>query len=164
MVILKKIMHILSYIVYFLIIVYGLCSMPILFGKTPLVVLSGSMEPAYHKGSILYYEEVPQSELKEGDVITYVTDGGNFVSHRILNINDGLYETKGDANQVSDPNKVSFNQIKGKVMNITIPLLGYYIQFVGQNTYLVIVAVIILVSEFLLSNVKTVDIEKNGKE
>ena len=163
MVIIKRIVHILALVTYFLIAVYALCSIPMLFGKNPLVVLSGSMEPSYKKGSILYYEEVTQNELKVGDVITYTTNDGSFVSHRIMKIEDELYETKGDANSVSDPKRVSFHQIKGRVMNVTIPYLGYYVGFVGDNTYLIVVAVTILVSEFLLCNIKAFDIEKKER-
>ena len=119
------------------------------------------MEPKYKVGSIIYYKKVPPQELKKGDVISYVINN-KMVSHRIVSIENGLIETKGDANTASDVNKIRFDNVKGKVANISIPYAGYYIRFVNENLIpVVIVTVIILVSEFLLSNTEAFDINKN---
>lgn len=160
--IIKKIVHILSTIVYVAITAYALTCIPILFKYYPLVVLSGSMEPKYKVGSIIYYKEVDCNTLKENDVITF-TQGGKFVSHRIVSINEDLVETKGDANNTPDALKVNFKDIKGKVANVCIPYAGYYVKFVNENTTIIIIlAVIILVSEFLFSNKETLDINKKS--
>ena len=45
--------------------------LPMPFGYGAAVVLSGSMEPAYHVGSIIYYHDVPFEELEEGNAITF---------------------------------------------------------------------------------------------
>ena len=163
MVVIKKIVHYLSLITYLCTLVYALCQLPALFGWKPLVVLSGSMEPTYPEGSILYYKKVNKGNLRVGDVITFQTESGNFVSHRIHSIIDDLYETKGDANEVADPVKVSYQKIQGKDSDIYIPYIGYYIKFIGENLYLIIVAVIILIQEFLLSNLEAFDIDKKER-
>ena len=49
-------------------------------------------------------------------------------------------------------------------MNIMIPYLGYYVQFVNSHMYLVVVAIVILVLEFLFSNLGIFNINKKGKE
>ena len=87
------------------------------------------------------------------------------VSHRIVNIDNGLIETKGDANTVSDVNKIRYENVRGKVGKLSIPYVGYYIKMVNDNlTLVVIAAVIILVSEFLISNAEAFDInKKNGR-
>ena len=87
------------------------------------------------------------------------------VSHRIANIDNGLIETKGDANNVSDVNKIRYENVRGKVGKLSIPYVGYYIKMVNDNlTLVVIAAVIILVSEFLISNTEAFDInKKNGR-
>lgn len=162
--IIKKIVHVLSLIIYVAITAYALTWVPLLFKYYPLVVLSGSMEPTYKVGGIIYYKEVRENELKEGDVITFI-QGKKYISHRILSINEGLIETKGDANNAPDALKVSFKDIKGKVASVCIPYAGYYIKFVNEHiTFLVILIVIIMVSEFLFSNTKAFDINrKNGR-
>ena len=156
--VLKKIVHILSSICYLLIIVYALVCIPYLFGYKPLVVLTGSMEPTYHTGSIIYYKHVNQNELKEGDNITFKM-GEYTVSHRINKIDNGLYETKGDANNTVDANKITYNDILGKDLNISIPYLGYYVKFIKDNMYLLVIVAFILIFEFILDN-----ITKNKKE
>ena len=62
--IIKKIIHFFANIAYILIILYAIVCIPILFGKNPVVVLSGSMEPTYKIGSIIYYEKVPFKNIK----------------------------------------------------------------------------------------------------
>lgn len=161
-----------SIIAYVLIIIYAVICVPIMFKYNPLIVLTGSMEPTFKTGSIIYYKKVLEDELKEGDVITFNTKSGKLVSHRIISIDNGLYETKGDANSISDVSKVRYENIQGKDANISIPYLGYYVKFVNENlTVVVIFVVIILVSEFLFSNTETFDInrsngrrKKDGKE
>ncbi len=162
--ILKKNIHVLSIITYALIIVYAIVCIPMIFGYHPVVVLSGSMEPTYKTGSIIYYKSVSLEDLKAEDVITYTVKSGEYVSHRIVNIDGELIETKGDANAISDANKVHYGNVKGKVAEKSIPYIGNYIKIVNDNlTIVVIIAVIILVSEFLISNKEIFDINKKNE-
>ena len=158
---LKKITHILSNISYILILVYGIVCIPILFKYHPLVVLSGSMEPTCPVGSIIYYKEVPQSELKIGDVVTFTNVDNQYVSHRIVNIDGDDVSTRGDANNTIDANTIKLSDIKGKVQRVYIPYLGYYVRFVNENLIIVVISIVlILVSEFLFSNAEAFDINK----
>lgn len=161
--VLKKIVHILANICYTFIGIYALICLPMVIGYKPLVVLSGSMEPSIKTGSIIYYSKVQEKDLKVGDIITFKTETKKeYVSHRINSIEDGKYETKGDANEVADPIKITYDQIVGKDLNISIPFLGYYVKFANEHVYLIIVVAIILISEYLLSN--TLDIDKKKGE
>jgi signal peptidase len=61
-------------------------------------VLSGSMEPTFKTGSIIAVEPVEDaSSLKKDDVITYLQQDGNVVTHRVIEVikqNDQtLYQT-----------------------------------------------------------------------
>ena len=162
--ILKKIVHFLSIITYILIIVYAIVCIPMIFGYHPVVVLSGSMEPTYKTGSVIYYKKVDLKDLKEKDVITFESKNGTFVSHRIVSLNNELIETKGDANEVPDLNKVRYENVKGKVAKYSIPYIGYYIRVVNENLTLVVIpTVLILVSEFLMSNIETFDINNKNE-
>lgn len=159
----RGIVKFLSYICYLLIIIYALVWAPNLFEYRPLVVLTGSMEPTIKTGSVLYYKDVPEEELKVGDAITFSVNN-QVVSHRIVSIENGLYETKGDANASPDAMKISYNNILGKDADISIPYVGYYVKFIGEHIYLLIVVVVILISEFLLGNRKLVKAEPIKKE
>ena len=164
MVILKKIIHVLSIITYILTIIYAMVCIPMIFGYHPVVVLSGSMEPTYKTGSIIYYKKIELKNLKEKDVITYETKNKTFVSHRIVSIDGDFIETKGDANDVPDVNKVHYENVKGKVAEISLPYIGNYIRIVNDNiTIAVIIAVVILISEFLISNKETFNISKKNE-
>jgi signal peptidase I len=84
---------------------------PALLGYQRYVITGDSMAGTYDRGSIVYAEEVPVSELEVGNVITYVpppragTKGR--ITHRIVSIDrrDGkrVFRTKGDANASRDP-------------------------------------------------------------
>ena len=69
--------------------------MPKIFGYSYAVVISGSMEPEIQVKDIVYVKE--QDSYAVGDVITYEKYGA-FITHRIIDIVDGEYITKGDKN------------------------------------------------------------------
>lgn len=160
----KKIVHILSNIAYIAVLIYLLVSLPIFIGYKPLVVLSGSMEPTYKVGSIIYYEE-KTDEIEQGDVIVFESGNASFVTHRVKEVVDeDTFITKGDANESEDPEKVELQSVKGEVIKLNIPWIGYYIQYVNTNVGLVVVIVFILVLEFLLSNIKSKKVEADDKK
>jgi signal peptidase len=73
-----------------------------------VVVLSGSMEPAYYRGDILVLELWEKRPLESGDVVVYkLGDRDIPIVHRIIDVHDGekggtFYLTKGDNNTVND--------------------------------------------------------------
>ena len=109
-----------------------------LIGLQPYVVLSGSMEPTYHVGSLIYVKDVDYRELRAGDPITYMISQDTVVTHRIIEVlvdeNDPnvlRYFTKGDANEVPDGSSVHYRNIIGKPV-FSIPYLGYVSDYI-QN-------------------------------
>lgn len=76
-----------------------------LVGLTPFVVLSGSMEPTYPTGALIYVKKVPAEQIQVGDPITFVMNEDLVVAtHRVVDI-DGenqRFTTKGDANDAVD--------------------------------------------------------------
>ena len=149
---LKKIIHVLSNICYLLIAIYILIIAPKLFGYNPIVVLSGSMRPKYDVGTIIYYKQASKEEIKVGDVVTFMLNEKQVVTHRINRIIDTKYETKGDANKTADVNLIEFKNILGKVATVTIPYLGYLSTIIERNMYLVLVVILVLVLEFVITN------------
>ena len=90
-----------------------------LLGYEILVVQSGSMEPSYHVGSLVYVKPVDASKLEAGDVITFELGGGVRGTHRIIEVLDDngslSFRTKGDANNDVDQSLVAERNIIGKV-------------------------------------------------
>ncbi|MBO5323636.1 MAG: signal peptidase I [Oscillospiraceae bacterium] len=109
-----------------------------LVGLQPYVVLSGSMEPTYHVGSLVYVQKVDYRELKVGDPITYMLDQDTVVTHRIIEVlvdeedpNTLRYFTQGDANDIPDGTSVHYKNIIGKPV-FSIPYLGFVSNYIQQ--------------------------------
>lgn len=149
---LKRIVHIIANLCYLAISIYVLLVLPKIFGNNPVVVLSNSMTPTYPVGTIVYYHSVQKETIKENDVITFKTTNNKFVTHRVNKLVNDKFETKGDANNSPDAKLVDYKNVVGKVAPISIPYLGYYVEFINRNFYLVFGVVLILVLEFVLAN------------
>ena len=109
-----------------------------LVGLNPFVVLSGSMEPEYHVGSLIYVKEVDYKTLQVGDDITYMVSEDTVVTHRIIEVlvdetdpNTIRYFTQGIANDTPDGTSVHYKNIIGKPV-FSIPYLGYVSNYI-QN-------------------------------
>jgi signal peptidase len=98
-----------------------------LIGLTPFVVLSGSMEPTYPTGSLIYVKKVPAENVRVGDPITFVMNEELLVAtHRVTAIDseNQRFTTKGDANDATDGAPVHFNNLIGTPV-FCIARLGY---------------------------------------
>lgn len=109
-----------------------------LVGLKPFAVLSGSMEPEYHVGGLIYVKSVDYKTLEVGDDITYMIDEDTVVTHRIIEVlideedpETRRYFTQGIANDVPDAVSVHYKNIIGKPV-LTIPYLGYVSNYI-QN-------------------------------
>ena len=152
----KGIIHILAWISYVAIAVYAIVCLPIIFGHKPLVVLSGSMAPHIKEGSIIYFHKVPKNEIKEGNIISFkVSD--KIVSHRVYKVDEKGFTTKGDATNTIDPVVVTYDQVLGKVDNLVLPYIGFYIKTVNTHYYLVVIVVLILILEFASGRIANKD-------
>lgn len=124
-----------------------------LVGLKPYVVLSGSMEPVYHVGSLIYVKSVDYKTLKPGDDITYMLDQDTVVTHRITEVlideedpNTIRYFTKGVANDIPDAVSVHYKNVIGMPV-FTIPYLGYVSNYIQNppGMYVAIAAGAILI-------------------
>lgn len=124
---LKKICGILSGIILLVLAVLaGLLIIPKLMGYEEMAVLTGSMEPNYPVGSLIFVKEIDPDQMEVGDVITYRLDSDTVVTHRIVDIDKEAQTvtTKGDANSSDDGSPVPYSEIVGKA-HFKIPYLGY---------------------------------------
>jgi signal peptidase I len=116
-------------------------------------VQSGSMEPTIKTGSLIFVK--PTGEYNVGNIITkWKEDKKVTITHRVMSKEgeDGkiIYQTKGDANNAPDSDKITKEQIIGKML-WSLPYLGYPVGFAKTAPGLIIIiilpAVIIIYDE-----------------
>jgi len=133
--------------------IVGLFALSLLFvgiralGMATFVVTGGSMEPTIHKGSLVIDEPVSADKIRLGDVITF-DHYDQTTTHRVVGVegsaNGTMFSTKGDANQVVDPEPLSFPGRVGLV-KVAIPGLGYavaWMQYIWRLGATVVAAII----------------------
>ncbi len=89
------------------------------FGFGAAEVLSGSMEPTFSQGDMIFI--AVSSSYEVGDIVVFDT-GEGFVVHRIMEINGDTVIVKGDANNAPD-DPIDISDIKAKTL-FWIPRLG----------------------------------------
>lgn len=143
----KKIYHILtSLILVILIALAAILFLPKLLGMTPLAVLSGSMEPTYHVGSLIYVKDADPQDVQIGDPITFKISDDTMVTHRVVAIDTEAqtFQTKGDANDNVDGGAVAYENLVGKPV-FTIPYMGYLAVYANTTTGMIVMVTVILV-------------------
>jgi signal peptidase len=111
---------------------------PKLLGYEIKIVLSGSMEPGIHTGSIITIK--PGGDINRfnvGDVVTYKDSEERLITHRVAAVDtkDGqkVYTTKGDNNPTADTAPVPADRIVGQYSGLTIPYVGYGMNFANSK-------------------------------
>ena len=106
------------------IVIYSFISTQILkkdytniFGYTYYSVATGSMKPVISPNDLIFVKIT--KNVSKGDIITF-KDSGSIVTHRLIDINNNKYITKGDANNTSDTG-ISKSDIIGKVVYVITP-------------------------------------------
>lgn len=143
-----------------------------LAGLKVFCVLSGSMEPVYPVGSLIYVKKVDPYKLKIGDVITFMLDEEAVATHRIVEVipdqnNPAVvrFRTKGDANAAADGALVHYKNVIGCPV-FAIPKLGYVAGYIQSppGIYIAIAAgAILLLLVFLPDLLGSAGEEKTAK-
>lgn len=113
-----------------------------LMGYQVFTIISGSMEPEYNVGDLIYVKKVDPHNIKVGDDITFILNEDLVIAtHRVVRIdaeNQHFY-TKGLANEIEDSDPVHFNNVIG-VPKFSIAKLGYVSNFIQNppGTYITI--------------------------
>ncbi len=170
---LKKIWNVVSRILVALVVLLAIALVGVrLVGIKTYAVVSGSMEPTYPTGSLLYVKSIDVKELKVGDAITFMVDEDTVATHRIIEIipdeEDSSvlrFRTQGDANETADGTPVHYKNIIGKPV-FAIPYLGYFAHFVQNppGLYLAIGFAVVLVLLVFLPDMLGDDEGKNKKK
>ena len=107
-----------------------------IFGLQVFTVLSGSMEPTYHTGSLIYVKKVDPFTIQPGQPITFMLDEKTVATHRVVGVvpdeEDATvirFRTKGDANEAEDGTLVHYKNVIGEPV-FSIPYLGYLAEYI----------------------------------
>ena len=107
-----------------------------LVGFQVFTVLSGSMEPVYSAGDLIYVREVDPYEIEPGQIITFMLSEETVATHRVTAVvpddNDPKvirFQTKGDANNSYDGSLVHYKNVIGSP-TFHIPKLGYLANYI----------------------------------
>ncbi len=150
----KKIWNVFTTVIVVLVVIFAVLLIGVrLFGVQVYSVISGSMEPEYPVGSLIYVKEVDPSEIEVNDVITYVLPSETPSTHRVVRIDEEnqLFYTKGDANETEDGAPVHFKNLIGTPV-FKIPYLGYVAYYIQHppGMYIAIAAgAVLLILVFL---------------
>lgn len=146
---------------------------PKLAGLQVFTVLSGSMEPTYHTGSLIYVKKVDTTNVQPGQAITFMLNEDTVATHRVVErVPDEedptviRYRTKGDANATEDGGLVHYKNVIGTPV-FTIPKLGYLATYIQstRGTYVALaIGALVIVLNLLPSIIWGEDDKDSQKE
>ena len=133
----KKLLQIISTILVALVALLAVALVGVrLAGIRTFTVLSGSMEPTYHVGSLIYVKKVDPTTIRPGQVITFMLDENTVATHRVVEVvpdeddpSTLRFRTKGDANDAEDGSLVHYKNVIGTPV-FAIPKLGYAANYI----------------------------------
>ena len=117
-----------------------------LLGFQVFTVLSGSMEPVYSPGDLIYVKEIAPEEIAPGTILTFMVSENTVATHRVVGLVPSetepdlvRYRTKGDANDVEDGTLVHPKNVIGSPV-MCIPKLGYLASYISSppGTYVAV--------------------------
>ena len=100
-------------------------------GLTPYAVLSGSMEPAYHVGSLIYVKEIAPENVEIGMPISFVVNEDLLVAtHRVVDIE--TFTTKQELITDENGNPVLDENGEEQFQEVPLEEPSYYYQTKGD--------------------------------
>jgi signal peptidase len=161
----KKVWSVFSTTMVVLVVIFALLLIGSrLFGIQVYSVISGSMEPEFPVGSLIYVKKVEPSTIEVDDVITYVLPSETPSTHRVVRIDEEnqLFYTKGDANETEDGAPVHFKNLIGTPV-FKIPYLGYVAYYIQHppGMYIAIAAGAVLLILVFLPDLFKKDVKKD---
>lgn len=143
---------------------------PTILSHQLYIVRSNSMSPTFETGSLLFVRILDPELIEEGDIITYKrTQEALPTTHRVVEVlseqGELQFVTRGDANNVNDPNPLDANDLVGRV-SWYVPYLGFALGFAstrqGIFVLMVVPASIIIIGQ-VWGLIKTAKEEKKKR-
>lgn len=106
-----------------------------------VVVLSGSMEPAFYRGDLLFLTNYNEEPIRVGEIVVFKVEGREIpIVHRVLKVHEKIngtvkFLTKGDNNQVDDRGLYAPGQLWLEKKDVVGRAKGY-VPYVGTVTIL----------------------------
>lgn len=127
---------------------------PGFIGFKPFVVVSDSMSPTLKSGDMIIVKK-SNKPYKSGDIITYWR-GNSLITHRVVEIKDKGYVTKGDTNKNPDNYEVFFEDIVGKTL-LVIPYGGYISPHYLRVSYFgaLAIAIVLILTTLIAKTIKS---------
>jgi len=142
----------------FLVVAAGISIMGYTLSWRAEIVLSGSMEPVINVGELVIARPISPEDIRAGDILMYAsTSGKNIICHRVVSVEDTpslRFVTRGDVNQLADPDPVLPSRVIG-IVCFHAPYLGYVLHFVKSPLIILamiaFIAFIVIVPERIVS-------------
>lgn len=113
-----------------------------LLGMSFLIVTTGSMEPEINAGELIVIREKENYEV--GDIVTFLDNDDFLITHRIVEIDENVMKTKGDANNLFDEQE-KIENIKGEVIFHS-KILGFFVLYLLKPLIFIYVTTIIIIN------------------
>lgn len=144
-----------------------------LVGLAPYAVLSGSMEPEYPVGSLIYVKDVSPSSVEVGQAITFRQGSGTLVTHQVYEIDSEqqLFYTQGIANVDSsgevmhDAAPTPWSSLVGEPV-ACVPYLGYVNDWIthAPGIYVIVAFVAVVMAVSVALELRRMTLEKRHAE
>ena len=131
---------------------------PSIGGNTPLIVLTGSMDPTIKAGDLIVTKKIAAKDVKVDDVISFFDPEGNgssIVTHRVIGIEidetsgEIFFRTQGDNNDIADMTPVSEKNLVGRWEGTRFWGLGYVVLFTQSTVGIIVIIAVIVVGIFV---------------
>ncbi len=152
--ILKTIMKVVSDLCVLLIFLYLIFFIPLLVGYKMITV--NDTDSDAKEGSLLYYQKVDQRLLQASNLIVY-QDGESYKISKIHRVeaskdNSSEYSYLIEMGE-STIQKMKYSDIIGKVAEIQIPYIGFYINYINNHKSLFYIIIGIVVIDMTIGNI-----------
>lgn len=113
-------------------------------GYTPVVITSGSMQPAIRAGDVVLLRAPGGDPPAPPSVVTFTSASGQLVTHRVIDTHpDGSFVTKGDANATADSTPVRSEDLAG-VGRWLVPYVGLPVLWLRTGNLLALTAFVLV--------------------
>ena len=141
----KIIKLILNAVTSLIIIVGAIFILLFAIGIQPYVVESGSMQPTIATGSVCFVNKrASYDDMQVGDIIAFRLESDSFATHRIYEITEDGFITKGDANANIDAVITTRDTFIGKNV-FSIPKVGFAVKTIQTTRGRIIIGTIVII-------------------
>ncbi len=114
---------------------------PYILGYTSFINTGSSMMPYINVGDLVIVKK--ENSYNFDDVISFKTNENFVNTHRVVEVHDDFYKTKGDSNKFNDGEQIHISNIYGRVI-LVVSGFGNIYSFLYQNYLYIFMGLAIL--------------------